>query len=104
MHGPSFIWVRSFARSAQHTEKQFIYVRLKHSPSSMYQTAKCVCDTGGERGFPSEEENCWMRGWTQDGREGTFPASYVRKIEMKPKQMSIDKYGAGGDDDRVMVG
>jgi len=59
-----------------------------------------VYDEGGEGGLPQTPEekeadpNCWMRGWSQDGREGTFPSSYVSKIVPKAAPMAIDSYGS----------
>jgi len=73
-----------------------------------------VYDEGGVNGLPQtpeekeEDPNCWMRGWTQDDREGTFPASYVTKIVLGgDRSVRMDPYGAASpaeDDDRVTVG
>eukprot|EP00038_Savillea_parva_P030348 m.77248 g.77248 ORF g.77248 m.77248 type:complete len:1254 (+) comp9120_c0_seq3:265-4026(+) len=58
-----------------------------------------VYDEGGAGGLPQtpeekeEDPNCWMRGWTQDEREGTFPASYVAKFVPRGP-ITMDSYGS----------
>jgi hypothetical protein len=58
-----------------------------------------VYDEGGTAGHPQTAEekeadpNCWMRGWTQDEREGTFPSSYVSKI-IPRTPVQIESYGS----------
>jgi len=70
---------------------QALYTYRNDDPDDLNFDANDIVQVTDEDEYPKK---CWMEGRSQDGLVGSFPSTYVRKIEMKATTKSVDSYGS----------